>query len=144
MLGRFLLMAQAAFLDRQFFDLLPPFNDGRVTPEVDIGGRNVAKALVVARVVVMIDEAADLHFERWHQTLKNRILLGNYYLPGDLEMQIGAFVDHYNNHRYHESLANVTPADVYFGRDTAIIERRKMIKKLTIQKRRLNHQRQAA
>ena len=70
--------------------------------------------------------------ERWHQTLKNRILLENYYLPGDLEMQIGAFVDHYNNHRYHESLGNVTPADVYFGRDTAIIERRKKIKKLTI------------
>ena len=23
--------------------------------------------------------------ERWHQTLKNRILFGNYYLPGDLE-----------------------------------------------------------
>ena len=44
-------------------------------------------------------------------------------------MQIGAFVDHYNNHRYHESLGNVTPADVYFGRDTAIIERRKKIKK---------------
>ena len=82
--------------------------------------------------------------ERWHQTLKNRVLLENYYLPGDLEMQIGAFVDHYNNHRYHESLANVTPADVYFGHHTAIIERRKMIKKLTIQKRRLNHQRQAA
>ena len=82
--------------------------------------------------------------ERWHQTLKNRILLENYYLPGDLEMQIGAFVDHYNNHRYHESLGNVTPADVYFGRDTAIIERRKKIKKLTIQKRRLSHQQKAA
>jgi len=35
-------------------------------------------------------------------------------------------------------------ADVRHGRDTAIIERRKMIKTLTIQKRRLNHQRQAA
>jgi hypothetical protein len=23
--------------------------------------------------------------ERWHQTLKNRILLENYFLPGDLE-----------------------------------------------------------
>ena len=31
---------------------------------------------------------------------------------------------HYNNHRYHESLNNVTPADAYFGRDTAIIERK--------------------
>ncbi len=82
--------------------------------------------------------------ERWHQTLKNRISLENYYLPGDLENQVGAFVDHYNNHRYHESLNNVTPADAYFGRATAIIERRQKIKELTIKNRRLNHQRQAA
>lgn len=67
--------------------------------------------------------------ERWHQTLKNRILLENDYLPGDLENRIAEFVDHYNNHRYHESLNNVTPADAYFGRDTAIIERRAKIKK---------------
>jgi hypothetical protein len=31
-----------------------------------------------------------------HQTLKNRILLENYFLPGDLEAQIAAFVDDYN------------------------------------------------
>ena len=71
--------------------------------------------------------------ERWHQTMKNRILLENYYLPGNLEQQIGAFVDHYNNHRYHESLNNVTPADVYFGRDKDILRERKKIKKQTIQ-----------
>ena len=82
--------------------------------------------------------------ERWHQTMKNRILLENYYLPGNLEQQIGAFVDHYNNHRYHESLNNVTPADVYFGRDKEILRERKKIKKQTIQYRRLQHQRQAA
>jgi putative transposase len=41
--------------------------------------------------------------ERWHQTLKNRILLENYYLPGDLEAQIG-IVENYNHRRYHESL----------------------------------------
>jgi len=46
--------------------------------------------------------------ERWHQTLKNRILLENYFLPGDLETQIKAFVEHYNHQRYHESLKNVT------------------------------------
>ena len=57
--------------------------------------------------------------ERWHQTLKNRILLENYFLPGDLEAQIEAFVDHYNHQRYHESINNVTPAGVYFGRDTS-------------------------
>jgi len=82
--------------------------------------------------------------ERWHQTMKNRILLENYYLPDNLEQQIGAFVDHYNNHRYHESLNNVTPADVYFGRDKDILRERKKIKKQTIQYRRLQHQRQAA
>ena len=82
--------------------------------------------------------------ERWHQTMKNRILLENYYLPGDLEQQIGFFVDHYNNHRYHESLNNVTPADVYFGRDKDILREREKIKKQTIQYRRLQHQKQAA
>src|SRR5450756_2129889 len=45
--------------------------------------------------------------ERWHQTLKNRILLENYYLPGDLETEIGAFVADYNHLRYHESLRNL-------------------------------------
>jgi putative transposase len=33
--------------------------------------------------------------ERWHQTLKNRILLENDVLPCDLEAQTDAFVDHY-------------------------------------------------
>jgi putative transposase len=82
--------------------------------------------------------------ERWHQTLKNRILLENYYLPGDLEASIGAFVERYNHQRYHESLGNLTPADVYFGRATAIIEHRRKIKEQTIRDRRLAHQRQAA
>ena len=39
--------------------------------------------------------------ERWHQTLKNRTLLENHYLPGELEAAIGAFVDHYNHCRVH-------------------------------------------
>ena len=65
-------------------------------------------------------------------------------LPGDLERQIGAFVEYYNNQRYHESLNNVTPADVYFGRDKAILRKREKIKKRTIQQRRLQHQKQAA
>jgi transposase InsO family protein len=86
----------------------------------------------------------DRGIERWHQTLKNRILLENYYLPGDLETSIGAFVERYNHCRYHESLGNLTPADVYFGRDATIIETRRKIKDETIRKRRLAHQRQAA
>ena len=82
--------------------------------------------------------------ERWHQTMKNRVLLENYFLPGDLERQIGAFVDHYNNHRYHESLANLTPADVYHGRGAKILKMREKIKKQTIRQRRLQHQAAAA
>ena len=82
--------------------------------------------------------------ERWHQTLKNRILLENYYLPGDLEAQINAFVDHYNNHRYHEAIGNLTPADVYFGRGNTILLERERIRRQTIQSRRLMHSRKAA
>ncbi len=82
--------------------------------------------------------------ERWHQTLKNRILLENYYLEGELEAAINAFVEHYNHRRYHESLGNLTPADVYFGRGPAILAEREKIKVQTIQNRRLIHQRQAA
>ena len=82
--------------------------------------------------------------ERWHQTLKNRILLENYYLPGDLEAHIERFVEHYNHDRYHESLKNLTPADVYFGRGQTILLQRERIKRDTINKRRLQHQSKAA
>jgi putative transposase len=75
--------------------------------------------------------------ERWHQTLKNRVLLENYCLPSDLETRIGAFVERYNHRRCHESLGNLTPADVYFGRHRTIIDRRRRIKDLTIRTRRL-------
>jgi len=82
--------------------------------------------------------------ERWHQTLKNRILLEHYFLPGDLERRIAAFVDHYNHHRYHESLNNLTPADVYLGRGSSILQRREAIKRRTIEQRRLLHHQAAA
>jgi hypothetical protein len=60
--------------------------------------------------------------------LKNRILLENDFLPGDLEARIEAFVEHYNHQRYNESLNNVTPADAYFGRAETIIQQRERIK----------------
>ncbi len=82
--------------------------------------------------------------ERWHQILKNRILLNNYYLPGDFERQISAFVEHYNNASYHESLDNLTPADVYFGRAETILAERQRIKRETLKTRRLLHQLKAA
>ena len=82
--------------------------------------------------------------ERWHQTLKNRILLEHYYLPGDLERQVAAFIEDYNHVRYHESLGNLTPADVYFGRAETILLQRERIKRETIANRRLQHQLHAA
>jgi len=76
--------------------------------------------------------------------MKNRVLLENYFLPGDLERQVGAFVDCYNHHRYHESLGNLMPADVYHGRSAQILETRKEIKTQTFQTRRLQHRKAAA
>jgi putative transposase len=77
--------------------------------------------------------------ERWHLSLKSKILLENYYLPSELERAIAGFVDHYNHRRYHESLDNLTPADVYFGRGQRIINMRKEIKRRTIDQRRQLH-----
>jgi len=82
--------------------------------------------------------------ERWHLTLKNRILLEPCYLPGALEAQVGAFVEHDNHARAHESLSNLTPADVYFGRGEAILLERERIKRQTLARRRLLHHAQAA
>ena len=82
--------------------------------------------------------------ERWHQTLKNRIRLEHAYLPGELEARVAAFVEPYNQARAHESLGNLTPADVYFGRGEAILRERARIKRQTLMDRRLRHHAQAA
>ena len=63
MLSRLALMVQAAVLGGQFFDLFSLFDDGGVASKVGVGWSYVADALVVALVVVVIDEGADLVFE---------------------------------------------------------------------------------
>jgi len=80
--------------------------------------------------------------ERYHRTMKNVIKLENYYFPDQLREQIQAFVDYYNNRRYHESLDNLTPADVYFGRAEQILEQRKQTKIKTLNSRRSNYLKQ--
>ena len=82
--------------------------------------------------------------ERYHRSMKNQILLENYYLPGQLEQRLAEFVDYYNSRRYHESLNNLTPADVYFGRGQSILTRRENIKLKTIELRRRLHHASAA
>jgi transposase-like protein len=46
--------------------------------------------------------------------------------------------------RYHESLDNLTPEDVYTGREQSNLERRRRIKQKTIEKRRRLHYRHKA
>lgn len=58
----------------------------------------------------------------------NRILLEKHVLSDDFKAQIETFVDHFNHHRYRESLNSVTPSDIYFGRDKAIRMQRKRIR----------------
>ena len=74
--------------------------------------------------------------ERYHRTMKNVVKLQHYYLPGELEAEIARFVDYYNSERVHESLQNLRPADVFEGRDRAILTKRAQIKKRTIARRR--------
>ena len=50
-----------------------------------------------------------------------------------------AFVEHYNHCRYHESLDDRTPADVYFGRAQTILNTRREIKRKTVEQRRKLH-----
>jgi len=78
--------------------------------------------------------------ERYHRTMKNVVKLENYYSPSELQHRIKDFVTHYNNHRYHESLGNVKPIDVYLGRQKEIFRQRRIIKQKTLKKRRLINQ----
>ena len=77
--------------------------------------------------------------ERWHRSMKNQILLNNYYLPGELQEHLQQFITYYNHERYHESLDNLTPADVYYGRGQEILDQRETIKLNTLAKRRKMH-----
>ena len=73
--------------------------------------------------------------ERYHRSMKNLVTLRRYDYPWELEGEIARFVEHYNNHRYHEALGNVTPADVYFARHREILAARDKIKRETLKRR---------
>lgn len=78
--------------------------------------------------------------ERYHRSMKNVIKLDNYYSTEELEYRLSEFIEYYNNHRYHESLNNCTPADVYFGRHHRVLKKRQIIKTKTMKKRRVQNQ----
>ena len=74
--------------------------------------------------------------ERYHRSMKSVVKREMFYYPRELEQAIANFVDYYNNHRYHEALDNLTPADVYAGRGEEIQSRREEIRTKTMQERR--------
>lgn len=77
--------------------------------------------------------------ERYHRSIKNVICLEHHYFPWQLEQAIAAFVDYYNQRRYHEALGNVTPADVFFGRAAQVQAARAAVKRRTLAQRRTQH-----
>lgn len=79
-----------------------------------------------------------------HYTLKNRILLENYFLPGALEAQISGFVEPYSHARYHASLENLTPADAHHGSAADILRDQASVRRQTLEHRRLQHRKIAA
>ncbi len=73
--------------------------------------------------------------ERYHKSLKNKINLMVWDCPNKLKEEIGKFIYYYNSKRYHESLGNVAPDDVYYGRRDNIIKLRNEKKIKTMLKR---------
>jgi RNA-directed DNA polymerase len=65
--------------------------------------------------------------ERYHRSMKNFVNLQNHFLPAEMETEITSFVNYYHQ-RYHESLDNLTPADVYFGRAKEVLSKRDQVK----------------
>ena len=80
--------------------------------------------------------------ERYHRSMKNVVKLDHYYSPEELERRLTEWVDWYNNQRYHESLDNLKPVDVYEGRAQKILKERRRIKQKTMEKRRKHYQKQ--
>lgn len=74
--------------------------------------------------------------ERYHRTMKNIIKLNKYYFPWELEKAIADFVQWYNNERYHESIDNLRPIDMYNGKREEILAKREQIKRRTLKDRR--------
>ena len=81
--------------------------------------------------------------ERYHRSMKNVVKLENYYDPWELDQAIGQWVQHYNHERYHESLDNGTPSDVYHGRSEELLDQRAVIKSRAMSQRKVQNLRLA-
>ena len=77
--------------------------------------------------------------ERYHRSMKSIVLLNTFFFPWQLEQAIADFVAYYNTQRYHESLDNLTPEEVYLGRTQEVLTQREFINQQTLQQRRNAH-----
>ena len=77
-------------------------------------------------------------------SMKNVVRLENHYSPWELERALARFVEYYNHERLHEAIGNVTPDDMYHGRQRAILSRREKIKRLTLERRKKENLRNTA
>jgi len=65
--------------------------------------------------------------------MKNVVRLEHNYSPWERERAICQFVAYYNYESYHESLDNVTPADMYFDQCQEIMVKKAMMKQEILQ-----------
>lgn len=79
--------------------------------------------------------------ERYHRSIKSVVNLHHYYSPEQLNKAIMEYVEYYNKERYHESINNLTPEDVYLGRGEKILQERQRIKLNSLKNRRLTYER---
>ena len=73
--------------------------------------------------------------ERYHRSMKKVIKLNHYFCPSELENAIDGWVKYYNERRFHESLDNLTPKDVYLGQGEKIKKIREIIRQNSTNKR---------
>ena len=70
--------------------------------------------------------------------MKNVIKLNHYFYPSELENAIDGWMKYYNERRFHESLDNLAPRDVYLGQGEKIKKIRETRKRETIKQKSIN------
>jgi putative transposase len=68
--------------------------------------------------------------------MKSSVKLNMFFFPWELELVTADFVVYHNYERYHESLDNITPADMYSRRQEEVLTKREIIKQQTLLERR--------
>lgn len=78
--------------------------------------------------------------ERYHRSMKEKVLLNVHDAPEKLKAEIGRYITHHNKRRYHEALGNVSPDAVYYGRRDSILSARSKLKIQTLARRKIKNQ----